>query len=136
MLKDDELGDKITDEGVAALARLRKLEKLEFFFMKGVVVTRNAVENYTSLKVFQWWQMERNMKEIAYTLVENCKNMEKLNLNGHFTEEEFIKFLLYVGFAFRTRNNYVPLTLCLSRYTVIRMLLIKSEINSEDKMVF
>ena len=133
--EDDKLGEKITDEGVAALARLRKLEELEFWYMKGIVITRNAVENYTSLKAFQWWQMERNMKEIAYTLIENCKNMEKLKLYGHFTKEEIINFLLYVAFAFRMRNNYFPLTVYLSRLTV-RILLIKSEINSEDKILF
>ena len=103
--------------------------------MKNVIITRNAFKNYKSLKVFQGENINRNIKEIAYTLIENCKNMEKLSIYDDFSEEEIIKFLLYVGFAFRLHNNHIPLTVYLFRIKV-RILLIKSEINSGDKILF
>ena len=129
----DEFGEEtfFSDEGVAALASLPKLEKLELTY--AINVTGHAFKNFTTLKEFKCSYVKYVVNGL-WNLLETCKGIEVINISSYSTDSVGW-FLASAASFLRTRNGDTPLLVYLDKY-LVRVSLVRSKKDSSEKISF
>ena len=120
-----------SDEGVAALANLPKLEKLELTY--AINVTGNAFKNFTTLKELKCSYVKYVGDGLRH-LLETCKGIEVINIR-RYSINNVGWFLASAASFLRTRNGDIPLLVYLDKY-LVRMSLVRSKKNWNENISF
>ena len=105
---------QITDEGINALANLRKLESLELNFV--TLIECRVFEHFKTLKKVTCRGI-KNMKECLPNMIRNCRNFQEVHLLG-YSSDEITEILTSAAKELKERTNIdIPL-LFSCRYTL------------------
>ena len=126
--------ENISDEGVAQLAKLPKLEFLEFYFNKSI--TNQAFRHFTNLKKVSFSGITTVLQEAIRILLQSCSNLEEISLSG-YSSDEIVGALKCAAETLRERNHIgSPLLLNLFYNCKARIFSIRSENDTTTKLMF
>ena len=132
----DEEDEKIffSDEGVAALANLPKLEKLELTY--AINVTGQVFRNFTTLKELKC-SHGNDVNDLFQGLCDfliTCRKIEVIDISN-YSANNIKCFFTSAASMLRKRDGGTPLLVHLEKY-LVRMSLVRSKKGSSEKISF